>query len=156
MTKSIPLTKGKFALVDDGDYEWLMQRKWQYLKIGYAACSDWGHGNRKMIYMHRLINNTPDGKLTDHINLDKLDNRRKNLRLCSRSENGMNRTSSRVNSSGYKGVYFVRRVSLWVASIKVSGTQHHLGYFHSSEDAARAYDKAAKEYHGTFARCNFE
>ena len=85
--KEIPLTRGKFALVDDEDYEWLSQWKWYCSTTGYAVR---GCKNR-ILYMHREIAKTKPGMLTDHINRNKLDNRKENLRFCSHRENMKNR-----------------------------------------------------------------
>ena len=106
MTKSIPLTKGKFALIDDEDYDWLMQWKWVYSN-GYAfRWSKGGKKYRKGTFMHRMICNTSVGMLTDHINGNKLDNRRSNLRICTASDNQANRIKLHKTSSSFKGVSF--------------------------------------------------
>lgn len=86
MSKEIPLTKGKSAIVDDDLYWSLSQIKWHY-SGGYAVYFEKKTRPRKAVRMHRLINNTPEGMDTDHINGNKLDNRRANLRTCSRSAN---------------------------------------------------------------------
>ncbi len=96
--KKIPLTQGKFALVDDEDFEYLNQWKWKFLS-GYAARKK----GKKTIYMHRLVNNTLDNKSTDHINMNKSDNRKENLRSSTSSQNKFNRDSM-GGSSKYKGV----------------------------------------------------
>lgn len=96
-----------------------------------------------------------DGFWVDHINGDTLDNRRSNLRLCTVSGNNHNRMKSKNNTSGYKGVSWLKQNQKWRAYIKVNSKDKHLGCYLDKEDAARAYDKAAKEYFGEFARLNF-
>lgn len=106
------------------------------------------------LYMHRLILGAPSGADVDHINNDGLDNRRANLRLASRSQNLANtRKRAGTYTSQFKGVYRARRK--WAASIKVNQVRKSLGEYHSEEDAARAYDAAARAAWGPFARLNF-
>lgn len=155
MTKNIPLTKGKIALVDDDDYEWLYIFKWRWQPIhgipGYAVRTS--NGNR--LYMHRVILNlTCENKVeVDHINGNGLDNRRCNLRICNRMQNRRNCRPQSLNTSGYKGVYHSRKK--WRARIEVSGKKIDLGTYETAEEAAIAYDQAAKFYQGEFAWLNF-
>ena len=141
--KKIPLTKGQFAIVDDEDYEWLNERSWCY-SHGYALR---GTNSGKRIYMHREINNTPEGLETDHINRDKLDNRRSNLRTANRSMNSANHSAHRHNITGIKGVVLDKRTRLYRAQIGVDGKRIHLGYFKDVEQAKQARGKAEKIYH---------
>ena len=106
--------------------------------------------------MHREIMETPGHLVCDHINRNGLDNRKKNLRNCTKRENNLNQPAQRNSVSRYKGVYRRKNMKKWAACIKSKGKQRHLGYFNSEMEAAKAYDKAAKKYHGEFARCNFE
>ena len=107
MVKQIPLTQGKFALVDDEDYDFLMQWKWS-VSGKYAGRGVWfGHKFKpksKMILMHWEILGRKDGCHIDHKNHNTLDNRRSNLRHCTISQNQQNRTKS-YGSNRYKGVY---------------------------------------------------
>src|SRR5690242_17796567 len=103
--------------------------------------------------MHRVIMNASADIHVDRINGDGLDNRRENLRLCTRDENMMNRRKNSNNSSGYKGVD--RNKGKWRAYIQVDKKWIHLGYFSTAEQAAHAYDNAAKKYFGEFANTNF-
>src|ERR1039458_7612826 len=106
--KQLSLTQGKFALVDDEDFEYLNQFKWCYDGKGYAVRRKPGPGSRNygFIWMHRVVNNTLEGMDTDHINRDKLDNRRSNLRTASRTLNNHNRLPAINNVSGIRGVSF--------------------------------------------------
>lgn len=161
--KEIPITKGYVALVDDEDFDWLSQWKWQARFIPgrtvYAQrtqrLTPGVHGLRKTITMHRAIMNAPDGLDVDHVNLDGLDNRRANLRLCTPSQNAYNVGVRPHSRSGYKGVRFHKQSGLWRARITVAGVVISLGYHNTAEDAARAYDAAARREHGAFARVNF-
>ena len=152
--RRIPLTQGKFALVDDGDYDWLNQWMWYYSKNGYAA-----RKNGKIVYMHNAIMNTPPGFHTDHKETGKqdygLDNRRSNLRICTVSQNLANRGPQKNNTSGYKGVEWYKSRSNWRAKIKSAGKFVHIGYFKTAEEAAKAYDVVAKRLFGEFAFLNF-
>lgn len=152
--KKIKLTQGKYALVDDADFEWLNQWKWHTSYYGYAERRQHLPSSRKnqkfkMIKMHRLILNTPDGLSTDHINHNKLDNRRSNLRICNVMQNLQNSQIRAHNKVGYKGV--IRRQDKYIARIKVENRQIHLGTFETKEDAALSYNKAASKYFGEFA-----
>lgn len=152
VTKTIQLTRGKVALVDDADFEWLNTFKWCY-SYGYAIRKV-GWPNRKTQWMHREIAGTPAGMITDHINGDKLDNRRSNLRACNSSENKCNAVAQSNNTSGYKGVSWNKRSAKWEAQICVNRRGIHLGYFDTAEAAAKAYDEACIKLHGEFARTN--
>jgi hypothetical protein len=140
-------------MVDPADYNWLMQFKWHASGkrggILYAV-------NQKRQRMHRLIINPPKEKLVDHINGNSLDNRRANLRLATYTQNNWNsRHGIGLGTSRYKGVIWYKRNRKWEAVISVNGKRKHIGYFIDEKDAARAYDKAAKEQRGEFAVLNF-
>lgn len=156
--------KGKyFAKVDDEDYDYLMQWKWQ-VKVektnNYAQRIDKSTGKRVVVFMHRTIFGADSKKtLVDHRDLDGLNNQRINLRKCSRTQNGTN-TRSRIGStSKYLGVSWhtlIKAKSKWRATIKFENKCHYLGSYDNEEDAARAYDAAATIYHGEFANLNFK
>ena len=155
--KKIPLTQGKFAIVDDADYDWLNQWEWHTNTSGhkqYARRYEYdGLGGRKVVYMHRFILGSIKGKHTDHINGNGLDNQRSNLRTCSNRENQQNQFAVR-GSSRFKGVCWSSRNKKWHSRIRTNRGYIYLGVFDIEENAAEAYDKAAMEYFGKFAKTN--
>lgn len=153
MTKMIPLTQGKFALVDDEDFEYISKFKWAFNSVGYAVRSE-PRPSKRVILMHRVISNAADKMEVDHRNGNRLDNRRSNLRECSKSQNQQNVQLKANNTTGYKGVSTVKKTKKFRAHITVNQKQIHLGTFEKAEDAARAYNKAAKQYFREFARLN--
>lgn len=154
MSRKIPLTKGKFALVDDEDYEYLNQFKWHYSSTGYAVRDIQKNGKRTSQRMHRIVNQTPDGMQTDHRNHNTLDNRKDNLRTCTALQNNKHGTSRKNSTSKYLGVHWDKKSRKWRANIRVNRILIHLGYYDSEEDAALFYNKAAEKYHGEFASLN--
>lgn len=152
--KEIPLTQGFVTIVDDAQYDRLAHHKYYYSR-GYAVRMDVVDGKRKMLWMHREIMRTPEGMETDHINGDRLDNRVANLRICTTTQNQQNRKMKKNNSCGYKGVSWEKARNKWVAKIRHNAHTLHLGYFKNPRSAALAYDRAAREYFGEFARTNF-
>lgn len=156
MTKHIPLTKGKFAIVDDGDYEAIKRFKWRITGNGrkvYAVRSKRiGFLRRKNEYLHRVIMNAQDGEQIDHIDGNGLNCTRTNMRKATHSENLRNRGAPKDNTSGYKGVSF--RLGRWRAQIVVNDKQIYLGTFDTPEQAAKAYNEAAVKHHGKFAHIN--
>ncbi len=156
--KKIPLTQGKFALVNNDNYKWLRRWKWSAARncnVWYAARSEYTNGKKKRILMHREVLHLKhgDGRLTDHINNNGLDNRRSNLRACNYPEN--NRSCRHVpGASKYRGVC-PRGNGRWRVQIRYGGGKHHLGTFSSQIKAAKIYDEAARKYHGRFATLNF-
>jgi hypothetical protein len=154
--KRIKLTHNKVALVDDRSYPYLSQFRWQARKDRttgklYAArqvC-------RKYIYMHREILNAPDGLHVDHVNGDPLDNREKNLRLATSAQNAWNRDKYKNNTTGFKGVACDKGRGKLRAQIRVNGKHIHLGWYDDPREAALAYDRAVRQYHGSFGCTNF-
>ena len=149
--KTIPLTKGKFALVDDEDYDKLTKFPWCISGSGKYAVR---RKNGKVVYMHREILAASKGKSIDHANGNQLDNRRSNLRFASISENNWN-SNHKAGLSGFRGVSWMRLAKKWQAYIHIKNKKLHLGYFHDKKAAALAHDKAARSLHGEFARLNF-
>lgn len=158
--KTIPLTLGYFTKVDDEDYERFAKKRWfamvnqKYKHIVRAIRSEYRDGKRTTIVLAREIMGNPTGMMVDHINGDTLDNRKSNLRVCNRAENGCNRGKQVNNQSGYKGVYWFNRTKKWKAQIKVRGVVIALGYYVNILEAAKAYNEAAIKYHGKFANIN--
>lgn len=153
--KEIKLTQGKVALVDDEDYEYLNQWRWQFSN-GYARRNiKLLNGKRSSQSMHRLILNTSSLELlVDHINGNKIDNRKENLRTCNIYENALNRGVKKENKLRIKGVSFKKERKKYVAVIQVNKKQLHIGCFACPIEAARAYNAAALIHHGEFARLN--
>ncbi|MFA5293027.1 MAG: AP2/ERF family transcription factor [Phycisphaerae bacterium] len=153
--RAIKLTLGKYAIVSLEDYEKLNRHKWRALrspKCFYAVRSEKG----KTIYMHNEVLAPAPGMVIDHIDHNGLNNSRQNLQLATRSQNACNRRKRDSKcTSKYKGVWFNKREGKWMSAIKVDGKRIYLGYFDNEFDAARAYDIAAKKYHGKFAVLNF-
>jgi hypothetical protein len=157
--KKIPLTQGKFALVDDEDYEDLIQFKWYAHRCGniFYAARTIRIGKRQTVErMHRRILKlkTGDSKHTDHANRNGFDNQKKNIRICTKKENCRNRLKSRNNTSGFKGVFWYKPTKKWRAQIQINYKHKHLGYFGSKIEAAKAYNNAAIKYFGKFANLN--
>lgn len=155
--KEIKLTQGKSVLVDDDDYEWLMQWKWYASKNGnnhfYAIRKTPRKDGRKTVLMHREIMRPPIGKEVDHIDNNGLNNQKCNLRICTPQQNKLYRSPS--SKSGYLGVSTSTSGRYITARISKSGTVYNLGTFKTNEEAALAYDQKARELHGEFARLNF-
>ena len=148
--KRIPLTKGAVAIVDDADYGWLTQMgRWSLNSSGYAV----HYQGRKTLLMHRLIMTAPPHLQVDHINHNRLDNRRDNLRLATRSENQVNKRLRCDNTSAYKGVSWNR--GRWEARIRLPGGRVNLGRFDDPVQAARVHDAAAHYLYPDFATLNF-
>jgi hypothetical protein len=156
--KEIELTQGQVARVDDEDYEWLSKWKWhaswQPHTLSYMAAYKTSGMPRRTLLMHRLILNAPDGMFVDHEDHDTLNNQRHNIRLATPLQNQFNRRKLRPFSSIHKGVCWHQLTNKWRAEINVDGRKLHLGLFANEEDAARAYNEAAKKYQGEFAYLN--
>lgn len=145
--KTIQLTKGVCAIVDDDDYEKVNSLSWQF-NGRYAS----GRKGGKTLLLHRFILDTPKGFVTDHINGDKLDNRRSNLRVCNQSQNRANSRVSITNTSGYKGVCFDKRLKKFRAYIRKDGKMHNLGLFKTAIEAHNVYAGKARELFGEYSR----
>ncbi len=162
MSKRIELTQGQCAIVDDEDFEWLneTQYKWQahYNPItqSYYAFRHSHKESQKQKYlqMHRMIMGVSRDKEVDHKNHDTLDNRKENLRIVTRSQNQANSRRRRDNTSGFKGVDFKKSTGAWRARINCQKESIFLGEFGDKIEAAKAYNRAAKAYHGEYAKLN--
>ena len=151
MAKEIPMANGHIAIVDDDDFSRVSQFKWQVNTYGYARRTMYNEARIRVdVKMHRFIAGVTDRSIeVDHRNGNKLDNRKENLRLCTHSQNMMNRGANRRNKSGFKGV--VKKGDSWEARIAVNKIYKHLGRFPTAELASEAYKQAAIELHGEFA-----
>ena len=158
--RKIPLGEGKFTIVEPVDFYQVNRFNWCAKENGprtYAVrlVADL-HNRTKIISMHREIMGAPAGMLVDHRNRDTLDNRRENLRLATHSQNQFNKgKTSRKTTSRVIGVFFEKYSGRWVARTTVEGKRIWLGRFDDETEAARAYDRAAREYHKEFAQFNF-
>lgn len=157
MTREIPLSKGLVALVDDADYDYIVAagpwhaagRPEQGL---YAVHTQYVPPDTfRAIYMHKLL--VQGAMRVDHINRNRLDNRRSNLRPATDSQNSSNRRQRSDSNQPYKGIR--RDKNAWVATITARGETRHLGTFPTPEEAACSYDAAARDLHGEFAAVNF-
>lgn len=154
----IELSDGRFALIDSSDAEKVLSRTWTLKPRDdrngfYAVSPEVRDGKRTQIRMHRFIIDAEPDVLVDHRNGDGLDNRRENIRKCSREQNNRNRRPG----ANLKGAHFCGegRRKPWKALIRVDGKNFYLGHFESEHQAALAYDEAALKYFGEFANLNF-
>jgi len=158
--KEILLTQGFFAIVDDADFESANKYKWgarinRETGTVYAQRQIRNGLSKETILLHRFISAAQGNFEVDHKNGNGLDNRRENLRVCTKVNNIRNQRKQKNNSTGFKGVSWDKPMKKFRAQITVSYKRIHLGYFDSAEDASRAYDAAARKYFGEFARTNF-
>lgn len=152
----VPLTKSLFALIDEDDFDRVDKWYWSSLKREPYSPYAFRKVSNSVVYLHRFIMNAPAGTDVDHRNGNGLDCRKTNLRICSHSQNQCNYRKTRsITSSIFKGVTWDKSRGLWAASIKKDRICSYLGRFTDEEDAARAYDRAAQELFGEFARLNF-
>lgn len=152
--KKIPLTQGQFALVDDEDFEWLNQWKWYFMwdkDKRPQAMRNKKRPEKGTFYMHRVILDAPANQWVDHKDGNPLNNQRKNLRLCTPAQNQWNRK----RKNGFRGVSRGKPSSKYRARLNFKKREISLGQFDTAEEAARAWDRAARCYYGEFARPNF-
>ena len=160
--RRIPLTRGKYTIVDPKHYERLNKYKWQASKGSntfYASRSVWDRVNKKKhtIKMHREIITPPYPLVVDHINHNGLDNRKANLRPATKSQNTINKPYKKKKAahSKYRGVTWQKSNNKWQAQIRAKGLHRVIGYYDNEIEAAKAYDVVARKHHGEFAVLNF-
>lgn len=158
--KYINLTKRKKAIVDDDMFDYLNQFPWHFSTWGYAQRSVYvkgsGRKNQKNIHisMQNMVIECPKGFQIDHINRNKLDNRKVNLRIATIAQNRANRAMCKNNKTGFKGVHFDKsygRIKRYKATITVNKKTVNLGRYLTAEEASFAYKDAARKYQGNFA-----
>lgn len=153
-------SRGHPIKISPEDYDHLCRRRWHIGPTGYVCgwervySADKKTSRAKTITMHRLIMKPPNGMHVDHINQDKSDNRRENLRLCTPLQNTHNQGPRRNSSSGYKGVYWSKKDKRWYVQLHVEKKKSTFGFFKKVEDAVKRYNEVAIEYHGEFAYIN--
>lgn len=147
----VKLTKGKWAIVDNEDYDRCMKHSWCFHNKGYAS----SRINYKLVLLHNFIKPPPKGLLNDHIDRDGLNNQKSNLRFVTHSQNLMNSGKPKNNTTGYKGVSYHKKNNKFVAHLRVVGHQAYLGSFQTAVEAAKAYDNAVIEVFGSLAGLNF-
>jgi hypothetical protein len=153
---SLPISRGLVALVDDVDLVWLQQWTWTAMahdNTTYVVRYEKVDGVRRAVYLHRQLMAAPSGVEVDHRNGNGLDNRRSNLRMATRSQQSAN--SKPQGDRQFKGVYWHKSRREWRGQIKIGGRSKSLGTFATPDAAARAYDLAAREAYGDFAKLNF-
>lgn len=154
------LHSGECILLDSEDYQKITKWKWQLSPTGYVARSTCYKTKRKRIYLHRVLTNCPADKVVDHINKNKLDNRKCNLRICSQRENTVANNGWTNAQIPYKGVTYMsssgkKILTKFRARIYANHKEINLGVYNSAVEAAQAYDQAAKIIHGEYAKLNF-
>ena len=153
----VPLSQGYEAIIDVDDvgiiegFNWYAQVAKRH-NLVYAVRGAILNGTKKQVSMHRQILNAKDGFDVDHSNGNGIDNRRKNIRIATRSQNMHNKKMQHNNTSGYKGVHWNKGRGKWQANIKVNDKRRYLGSFDTPEDAAEAYKSASERLHLDFAR----
>jgi len=147
---------GYEVIISACDVERVMAHKWHFYKRSKSGLCYFSYKTPrpevKEIMLHRFILNCPPSMCVDHIDGNTLDNRRSNLRICTRAENSRNRRKNNNSTSGYKGVFWNKLYSKWAAYIRANNKRIFLGYFDDPKKAYEAYVAASKKYHGEFGR----
>lgn len=157
--KKIKLTRGKYALVDDEDFDWLNQWKWnarfkrssgKFYASRTSKVSERINGKIKCLQMHRMVMKCPDDLVVDHIFGRTLDNRKCKLRICTVQQNNLNQKKRKNNTSGFTGVTWHKQHNRWAAAALFSGKRYWLGLFTNKKEAAKVWREFAKEHHKEF------
>jgi hypothetical protein len=151
--KTVPLTRGYYAIVDDEDYFRVSVISW-FAKVSSNGKTARAVGNikGKKVPMSRFLLNATAGSVVDHIDGNPLNNQKKNLRICSQSQNLMNQRVRDDNSSGVKGVSYHKQSMTWHAYIQVNGKRKNIGFFYSKDEAISARREAETKVYGEYAR----
>lgn len=146
-TREIHLTQGYVTVVDEADFDYLSQWNWSVTVNGYAQRSykNLTTGKKGIMYLHRQIMMPPDGMDVDHINRNRLDNRRSNLRICNRAINLLNKGPEPSNTSGYRGVYLDKRNGRWRVRMKWQGRYKTFGGYDTALEASNVYEAKRQE-----------
>jgi hypothetical protein len=151
----LPLSKNKYALVDDEDYPKVSKHKWFVIQRGkseHACRTVIENGNKRTEYLHRALLNPNSNEVVDHINGNGLDNQKANLRLCTKQQNSWNSDKNTKNVSGYKGVSFEKTTGKWRVRIRKDGKSYSYGLYEQAEEASKVYLEKAQELFGQYAR----
>lgn len=149
------LTQGLFTILDAKDYPKIRQYKWYARKTPYtfyASTNVNNSGKRKTIQLHRAITDAPIGMEVDHKDRNGLNNTRANLRVCTKEENQHNASIRKDNTSGFKGIYWMKSSSAWAVSIQAYGKRIYCGIYKSKNEAILVRDKKIRELHKDFAK----
>jgi len=150
----IPLTQGRFAIVDAEDYDRLSEHKWHVMKCVRTEYAG-SYQDGKYILMHRVLLNAPHHRIVDHRDGNGLNNRKHNLRLCTHQENLYNQRPRLGGTSRFRGVCWRKTRRKYETKIQKNGKRYSLGYYHDETEAAVVYDIKAMELFGEFAYLNF-
>lgn len=151
--KWVRLSHGMYTLVDDSDYILVEGYNWAYFRSRTSIIT--GYAVSGPMLMHRLLLGAGKGQMVDHVDGNGLDNRRHNIRFATKSQNEGNTTKRSNNTSGYKGVFWDKTKNKWLAQLHTKERSIHLGRYLDKDEAARAYDAAARKHFGDFAYTNF-
>ena len=143
--------KGERYLFDLEDYEYIKNYNWKLNPSGYLICQIKRQGKMHIVALHRILVDAPDGMNVDHINGDKLDNRKTNLRFVTYAQNNRNRPLSRHNKTGVTGVFWHKKLGKWLVNISVNYKSIYIGIFDKFEDAVKARYEAEDKYYGEYS-----
>ena len=158
--RRIRLTRGKYAIVDPEDFVRLNQYRWYCSQSNYAVratSKKSGKGPKQVeIFMHKIVCPPPKGMISDHINRNRLDNRKANLRPATWTQNAWNRISVRkTGKTRYNGIRYYKDTKKWQVRLMINGCRLSLGCYADEQEAAKAYDLAARKYRREYAVLNF-